>query len=374
MSGNIRSLDEYDTTIKTRTVGPLRITAYSKVHYPKKEESMKRDYPRIEQPLAFQEEIEIPLATYEEPLYICVNRGAKVSRAIEGGIKVYVEKDLMTRAPVIKARDIKQALDISDFLKEYEAEIADIVESTTGYGKFLSIKPYAIGNDVYVRLAMQCGDAAGHNMTTKAATRVTRYLLERFPDARYISDSGNVCTDKKSAAINAITGRGKSVITEIIIPRVICKEHLKTTPEKITELNITKNLQGSIAAGTLFSANAHYANIIAAMYLATGQDLANIVEGSFGITQASTTEQGDLEFRTTMPCLIVGTYGSGKNGESQKRSLEILGCAGEKTLGFNSQRLAAIIAGATAVGELSLLATQTTPGELIESHERIERK
>lgn len=362
MIEEIRCLDKYPTSIDTLLMGPLRITAESRTQYPSV------------QKLIDNEEIPIPLSTYERGLFTCVNRGAKFSRHIERGVKVYVIQDWMTRAPVIEAKDVSQALDIRCFIEGNFSLLKEVAESTTKYGSVVSIKSYHVGNDVYVRLAMQCGDAAGHNMTTKAATKLVRYLLERFEGAKYGSDSGNLCTDKKAAAINAISGRGKSSITEITIPRGICRELLKTTPEELARLNTMKNLQGGIAAGSQFSANAHYANIVAACYVATGQDIANVVEGSYGITQAKVTDTGDLYFTTTMPCLIVGTVGNGKDGESQRRSLEAIGCLGkDKVLGHNSQRLAAIIAGATAMGELSLLADQTRSGRLIEAHERFER-
>ncbi|MEK6899903.1 MAG: hydroxymethylglutaryl-CoA reductase [Nanoarchaeota archaeon] len=363
MPEEIRCLDKFHTTLDTYVMGPLRLTAVSNT-----------SFPIIDEPLASDESIELPLSTYETGLYTCVNRGSKFSRLVEGGVKAYVTQDIMTRAPVLEARDVKQALEISDYIKNNFEELKTIAESTTSHGKALSVKPYLVGNDVYVRLIMQTGEASGHNMTTKSGTKLVRYLVEKFPGALYGSDSGNMCTDKKAAAINAITGRGKSVITEMTIPREICEKYLKTTPEAIERLNTMKNLQGSIAAGSQFSANAHYANIIAAMYISTGQDIANIVEGSYGITQAKVTASGDLYFSTTHPCLIVGTIGNGKNGESQRKSLEILDCLQQnKPDGFNSQRLAAIIAAATAMGELSLLADQTKNGRLMDAHERFER-
>ncbi|MBS3168255.1 hydroxymethylglutaryl-CoA reductase [Candidatus Woesearchaeota archaeon] len=363
MPEEIKCIEHFPTTLETYVEGPLLLTAFSRTEYPK-----------IEEPLADKEEIPIPLATFEKGVFTCVNRGAKFSRLIEMGIKSYVTQDLMTRAPVIEAKDLEQALDISDYTERNSEELRSIAESTTRFGKVTSIKTYRVGNDVYVRLAMQCGDASGHNMTTKAATKLAKYLVEKFTGTRYGSDSGNLCTDKKAAAINAITGRGKTVITEIIIPREICENNLKTTPELLHRLNVAKNLQGTIAAGSQFSGNAHYANIVAAMYIATGQDIANTVEGSYGITQIKVTDNGDLYYTTTMPCLIVGTIGNGKDGESQKRCLEMMKCNVEgRQLGYNSQRLAAIIGAATALGELSLLADQTKSGRLIQAHERFER-
>lgn len=363
MPEEIRCLEKYQTSIDSYVIGPLRLTAESRTKFPV-----------IEEKLADSEEIPLPLSTYENGIYTGVNRGAKWSRLIEGGVKAYVTQDFMTRAPVVQAQDLAQALELSDYIENNFEELRKVAETTTRHGKVLDMKSYQVGNDVYVRLLMHCGEASGHNMTTKTGTVLAKYLVEKFAGLQYGSDSGNMCTDKKAAAINAITGRGKTVITEITIPRETCEQYLKTTPEELEKLNIKKNLQGSIAAGSQFSANAHYANIIGAMYVATGQDIANIVEGSYGITQVKVTEKGDLYFTTTHPCLIVGTVGNGKNGESQLKSLEKLNCLQkDKPNGFNSQRLAAIIAAATAMGELSLLADLTQNGRLIAAHERFER-
>ncbi|MFA4887765.1 MAG: hydroxymethylglutaryl-CoA reductase [Candidatus Nanoarchaeia archaeon] len=363
MSEEVRCLEKYPTTLETVVVGPLRLTAVSKTKYP-----------NIKEDLANAEEINIPLSTYETGVLTCVNRGCKFSRQTPGGVKVYVERDFMTRAPVIEAENLEQAMEITAYIASNFDELKELADSTTRHGKVQTIKTEQVGNDVYIRLAMHCGEASGHNMTTKAGTVLAGHLLKKFKGAIYGSDSGNLCTDKKAAAINAISGRGKKVITETIIPREICESVLKTTPEALQRLNVLKNYQGSIAAGSSFSANAHYANIVAAMYLATGQDIANVVEGSYGITQVKVRPDGALYFTTTMPCLIVGTVGNGKTGNSQIRSLGLLGCLKEnKTDGYNAQRLAAVIAGATAMGELSLLADQTKSGRLIQSHERFER-
>ncbi len=364
MPEEIRCSEKYPTSINTYVMGPLRLTAESRTTHPNIKEKI----------LASDELIPIPLSTYEDGVYTCVNRGTKLSRLIEGGVKAYVTQDFMTRAPVVQARDVAQALELSDYIENNFEELRTIAESTTRHGKVIAVRSYRVGNDVYVRLLMHCGEASGHNMTTKAGTVLVKYLVEKFAGIEYGSDSGNMCTDKKAAAINALSGRGKTVITEVTVPREICKQYLKTTPEALEKLNTKKNLQGSVAAGSQFSANAHYANIIAAMYIATGQDIANIVEGSYGITQAKVTKKGDLYFTTTHPCLIVGALGHGKNGGSQLKSLELLGCLQkDKSNGFNSQRLAATVAAATAMGELSLLADQTENGRLIAAHEKFER-
>ena len=225
MAEEIRSLDKYPTSLETLVMGPIRVTAFSETD------------PSLGI-LADNEEVPLPLSTKERGVYTCVNRGAKFSRSVEGGVQVRVLKDFMTRAPIIQAQDIEEAMGIRDFLRSEFEKLRDIAQATTRYGKLLGIESHHVGRDVYVRIKMQCGEAAGHNMTTKAATKITQHLLEQFPHVEYISDSGNLCIDKKAGAINAITGRGKTVITEIKIPRDFCEVLLRTTPELIKRLSL----------------------------------------------------------------------------------------------------------------------------------------
>jgi hydroxymethylglutaryl-CoA reductase (NADPH) len=196
----------------------------------------------------------------------------------------------------------------------------------------------------------------------------------------YVSVSGNMCVDKKTSAVNAIVGRGKSVIVEGVIPESLCKPLLKTTPQAIHQLNIDKNYMGSLAAGSLCSANAHYANMLLGFYLATGQDAANIVEGSQGITATDlvTTPEGQtgLYFSVNLPNVIVGVIGNGKESDGIRQNLRLLGCAPDQPepAGFTkSQRLAMLVAASVWCGELSLMAAQTNPGELMSTHVLFER-
>jgi hydroxymethylglutaryl-CoA reductase (NADPH) len=184
--------------------------------------------------------------------------------------------------------------------------------------------------------------------------------------------SGNYCTDKKPNAVNGILGRGKNVIAEIRIPAATVEQVLHTSPAKIVELNVRKNLIGTTVAGGIRTANAHYANMLLALYLATGQDAANIVEGSQGITHAE--DRGDhLYFSCTLPNIIVGTVGNGKGHDFVDANLTRMGCRAQAEPGSNARRLAAIVAATVLCGELSLMAAQTNPGELMQSHLRFER-
>ncbi|MEM7588555.1 MAG: hydroxymethylglutaryl-CoA reductase [Myxococcota bacterium] len=317
-------------------------------------------------------EIWVPLATFETPLIPCVNRGAKVSRLC-GGIRATVMNDNMTRSIVLQAPSSSQAVAAWQQLNAHKQQIAQEVESTTRFGKFVDLHGEIVGNLLFIRLAMSTGDAAGHNMLTAAADKLMTWILQQFPYLQYISISGNTCSDKKVSAINSILGRGKSVVADLLISSNICEDVLHTTAQRIVHLHHSKNLMGSIAAGSIRSANAHFANMLLAFYLATGQDAANIIEGSQGIVHAQ-EHDADLYFSVTLPNLIVGTVGNGKHLDFARKHLELLGCNHQNKPQANAQRLAVICAATVLCGELSLLAAQTNPGELMRAHRLLERR
>ena len=182
-------------------------------------------------------------------------------------------------------------------------------------------------------------------------------LQEKYPEMQIVSISGNYCTDKKPAAINWIEGRGKSVVAEAVIPGKTVESVLKTTVEALVKLNISKNLIGSAMAGSVGGFNAHAANILTAIYLATGQDPAQTVESSNCITLLEAVIEGrDLHISVTMPCIEVGTVGGGTVLGPQSACLEFLGVKGPHATnpGQNAQTLARIICASVMAGELSL--------------------
>jgi hydroxymethylglutaryl-CoA reductase (NADPH) len=273
----------------------------------------------------------------------------------------------MTRSILIETELNIEALQVKKYIIENNDVLSNIVEKTSNYCKYIDSNIEIVGNLIYIRLKFFTDQASGHNMTTKAAQSIQKHLLDKFKFAKYVTISGNTCIDKKASAINGILDRGKKVTAEVIIPRRICEKMLRTTPENITALNVKKNYIGSILAGSIRSANAHFSNILLATYLATGQDAANIVEGSQGITYTNVTENGDLYFSVYLPNLIVGTVGNGKHLDFVNINLERMKCSN------NSEKLAGIIAAATLCSELSLLAAQTNVGELMKAHEIHER-
>ena len=315
------------------------------------------------------EEISVPLATFETPLWASVSRGAKISR-LTAGINAVLVHDCMTRSVLLEAVNAAEAAKIVALLPKHRAQWEVAIAATSKFTKLQDWHVEQVGNLIYLRLAFTTGDAAGHNMTTKAAEVVLDWLLVQYPQLQYVSISGNDCVDKKNSAVNGILGRGKYVVADIIVPQALCQRTLRTTARKIVDLNVRKNLLGSIISGGVRTANAHFANMLWALYLATGQDVANIVEGSQGFTYAEERDS-DLYFSVTLPNIIVGTVGAGKDRAWVRDNLQLLGCADGKQ---RAQKLAVITAAVVLCGELSLLAAQTNRHELMRTHVTLERK
>jgi hydroxymethylglutaryl-CoA reductase (NADPH) len=340
------------TPIPTRWIGPMTFAKVTSLG--------------VDSPIAATQ---VPLATFETTLFYSVQRGSRVIQTA-GGLTSTLISDSMSRSITLQTPDAFTALTISQFVKSNLTKLQqDVVVKQSKYAKLQTIDVYQVANLVYLRIAIFSDNASGHNMVTLIADAIGDYLLARFTTAAYVSVSGNMCVDKKVSAINALKGRGKHVIAEMLIPRDVIESILHTTPEKIVELNIKKNLLGSIMAGSVQSANAHYANMLLAIYLATGQDAANIVEGSQGITFAEVRDN-QLYFSVSIPNIIVGTVGHGKQDDVFLQRFTKMSCDGPQ----GSQRLAHLVAATVFAGELSLLAALTNPHELMKAHTAIERK
>jgi hydroxymethylglutaryl-CoA reductase (NADPH) len=307
----------------------------------------------------------VPLATSEGALVASINRGCSVTREV-GGANVRIIDDKMTRAPVIQTESVTEALKIKEWIERHFIELKEAAESTTRHGRLLKIDPViVVGRYVYPRFTFTTGDSMGMNMVT-IATDKAMDILTRETGAHVLALSSNLCVDKKPSVLNLIEGRGKTVTADIIIPREIVEKKLKTTPESIMEVNIAKNFIGSAIAGSI-GFNAQYANMIAALFLATGQDAAHVVEGSLGITTAE-VKDGDLYFSVTLPDLPLATIGGGTRLETAQDCLNILGVAGSGKV----NQFAEIVAGTVLAGELSLMGALAA-GHLARAHKELGR-
>lgn len=314
----------------------------------------------------------IPMATTEGTLVASTSRGCKVLNA-NGGVTTVLTQDAMTRGPVIEFPSLTSAARAKRWIDSAHgaSSIKSAFDSTSRFARLASLHTVLTGRTLFVRFATSTGDAMGMNMISKGVEAALGMMKEKhFPEMELLSLSGNYCIDKKPAAINWIEGRGKSVVAEAVIRGDSVRKILKCTVEDLVNLNIKKNLVGSAMAGSIGGFNAHAANILTAMYLATGQDPAQNVESSNCMTLMEAVNHGeDLLVSVSMPSVEVGTVGGGTGLPPQRSMLELLGIQGphKNTPGANAQRLARIIAAAVMAGELSLMGALCA-GHLIKAH------
>jgi len=312
----------------------------------------------------------IPLATSEGALVASVNRGAKIITE-SGGARSKVINDGMTRAPVITVPSIVDAVELVNWVNEHFNEIKGVAESTSRHARLINIQPFIVGNNVWLRFKFTTGDAMGMNMVTIATDKAVKYILSNFPRARLVALSGNMCVDKKANAVNFLLGRGKTVVSEAVIPKSLLSGW-GVTAEDVAEVNNRKNLLGSALAHS-YGFNAHFANIIAAIFIATGQDVAQVVESSMGITWMEPLDNGDLYVSITLPSLEVGTVGGGTGLPTQREFLQMLGVYGSgNPPGTNALKFAEIVAAAVLAGEVNLVLALTRD-ELARAHEMLGR-
>jgi len=309
----------------------------------------------------------VPLGTTEGVLVASVNRGCKVIRE-SGGCEILVKEKGTTRGPVFKVNGLREGKKLIRWLKKNKNELEKVARKTDKHTKLIDIDTKMVGKNVYVRFEFNTAEAMGMNMVTIATKKIVE-LIKRELRIKEAILSGNYCIDKKPSWLNFIQGRGKQVWAEVVIPKKVVKDVLKTTSEKIVDVVYRKQLLGSIMSGSM-GFNAHYANMIAAIFLATGQDMAHVVEGSLGVTTAEVVNNGDLYFSIYLPDLMIGTVGGGTHLGTQKECLSILGL--DKVKKGDSLRLAEVIGGAVLAGELSLTAALAS-GDLAKAHQKLGR-
>jgi len=320
----------------------------------------------------------IPLATTEGALVASTNRGCKALTMTGRGVETVVFNDGMTRGPVLKFQSIRQAHEAYEWFEDNFDEIKKCFEKTSSYARLTNIKRNLAAHYLFVRFVATTGDAMGMNMLSKGVEAVLTMVKNKWPETMdVISISGNYCTDKKPSALNWIEGRGKSVVAEAVIPEQVLESVLKTSASRLVELNQSKNLLGSIMAGSIGGFNAHAANIVAAMFIACGQDPAQVVSSSNCLTwlEATGPEKRDLYMSCTMYSLEVGTIGGGTKLTAQQTCLSMLGIGGSSPKtepGENSCKLAQIICSTVLAGELSLMSALAT-NDLVHSHLRLNR-
>lgn len=304
----------------------------------------------------------IPLATTEGALVASVNRGCKAI-SMSGGAVVRAEKTGVTRSPVFDTASLPAAFKLRDWLERSFARLQKEAETTSSHLKLRKMDTKITGRYVFARFYFDTGEAMGMNMVTIASDRLAGLIADETRTT-CVSLSGNYCVDKKPSYLNFITGRGLSGWAEVTLTRTVMESVFKTTAQQVFDVWMGKSVMGSIASGTLGN-NAHFANIVAAFFAATGQDLAHVVEGSMGITTAKVMSGGTLYFSVYLPAMMLGMVGGGTKLAIKKEALSILGV--KSVLG-----LAELLAGTVLAGELSLMAS-LAEGTLAFAHTRLGR-
>ncbi len=307
----------------------------------------------------------IPMATTEGTLVASYNRGMRLLTAA-GGVRATVVDDRMQRAPVFLFDHAGAADEFGRWVEQNETAIAAAAEATTRVGKLLEIEQYAVGPLLYLRFDFSTGDAAGQNMVGRATLAACQWIVENHPGTPRFVLSGGIDTDKKHSEINVLRTRGKRVVAEATIPADLLRDIMGVEPKALfwaRQLSQT----GAFLAG---SANngAHAANGLAALFIATGQDAANVAESHAGIVYTQLLESGDYYWSITLPALIVATVGGGTGLATQRECLEMIGCFGPGKV----RRLAEICAAVVLAGEISL-SSAVLAGDWVSSHERLGR-
>jgi hydroxymethylglutaryl-CoA reductase (NADPH) len=307
----------------------------------------------------------VPLATTEGSLVASYNRGMRLLTEC-GGVKTTVVEEQMQRAPVFMLRDALQAREFGRWVEENFASIKAQAELTTGFGKLQSIQQFAVGPLRYLRFNYTTGDAAGQNMAGKATYAACEWIRENCPGHPTYLLTGNTDTDKKHSHMNTLLTRGKRVVAEIVLRRDRVRELMHIDTFELSRMRQVQ-MTGAFLAG---SANngAHSANGLAALFIATGQDAANIAESHAAITYSQFLDNGDFYWSITLPSLIVATCGGGTGLATQRQCLEMLGCFGQG----KAKKMAEICAAVVLAGETSLAAALVN-GDWVTAHEKMGR-
>ena len=312
-----------------------------------------------------QGEFYIPLATTEGTLVASYNRGMRLLTEC-GGVKTTVVAQSMQRSPVFVFDDALKARDFGDWVEENFAAIKAAAETTTRSGKLISIRTFAVGPLRHLRFNYTTGDAAGQNMTTKATFAACEWIKANYPGgARYLM-SGNTDTDKKHSQMNMLMTRGRRVVAEVVLRKDRLKALMRVDARDLF-YHRQISLTGAFLAGSANNGQ-HAANGLAALFIATGQDAANVAESHAAIVYSQLLEDGDYYFSVTLPALIVATVGGGTGLATQRECLAMLGCAGSG----KADKFAEICAGVVLAGDISL-ASAVVAGDWVTSHEKYGR-
>ncbi len=307
----------------------------------------------------------IPMATTEGTLVASYNRGMRVLTEC-GGVKATVVKHSMQRSPVFERHDALEARSLGEWIEVHLQQVQQAAESTTTVGKLIEVGRYIVGRLLYLRFNYTTGDAAGQNMVGKATLAACQWIEANHPDNPSFILSGNIDTDKKHSQMNTIETRGKRVVAEATLSKEVLERIMGVDTAALFHARQISQA-GAFMAGSSNN-GAHSANGLTALFIATGQDVANVAESQAAIVYAQLLANGDYYWSITIPSLIVATYGGGTGLATQRECLELLGCYGAG----QANKLAEICASTVLAGEISL-SSAIVRGDWVSSHDRLGR-
>ncbi|HSR22000.1 MAG TPA: hydroxymethylglutaryl-CoA reductase [Candidatus Eisenbacteria bacterium] len=310
-------------------------------------------------------EFYVPMATTEGTLVASYNRGMKLLHRC-GGVKTTVSDDAMQRAPVFVFDSAREARDFGPWIEANMDEIRRRAEATTRSGRLRDIERYTANHFMFLRFNFTTRDAAGQNMVGKATEAACEWIRGANPQVRCYYLESAFATDKKTSRLNLLHTRGKRVTAEAIVPAQILHDLMRVEARDLFRARLVNNV-GGFLSGVENNGN-HSANAIAALFIATGQDAANVAESSAAVVYADLTEDGAYRYSITIPSLVVATHGGGTGLGTQRECLEMLGCYGAGKV----RKLAEIVAATVLCGELSL-GSAVVSGEWVDAHDRYGR-
>lgn len=308
----------------------------------------------------------VPLATSEAALVASYGRGARVISEAGGATTALLSEGVL-RTPGFVFEDLMEAGLFVDWIARAADDLKSAAETTTRYGKLVSLEPVIDNDTVFLLCRYTTGDASGQNMVTIATDALCTHIEQNTPvKPRHWFIEANFSGDKKGSYLGLLTGRGRKVTASIVLPDALIRKFLRTTPERMLDYGKVANL-GALLSGQ-FGAQAHYANALAAFYIATGQDAACVAESAVGFTRMEQRD-GGLFVSATLPNLLVGSVGGGTGLPSQSAALRIMGLKGTG----KASALAEVAATLCLCGEISIIAAMAA-GHFARAHEKLARQ
>lgn len=309
----------------------------------------------------------LPLATTEAALVASYHRGALAINDAGGCTSIIID-EAVSRAPGFAFPSVRDSGEFVAWVLGQLEAMKTVTGQTTRHGELKGMKVTIEGNHVYLILQFHTGDASGQNMVTLAAEAICQFILENSPvtpDYHFVE--ANLSGDKKASAQSFTSVRGRKVTTEVKLSREIVEQRLQTTPERMTDY-WRFSAMGGVLSGTM-GVHGHYANGLAALYIATGQDAACVAESAVGTTRLELTPDGGLYATLTLPNLMLGTVGGGTGLPSQQACLNMMGLAGTGKV----RALAEVAGGLILAGELSIIAALSA-GHFARAHRKLGRE